>query len=199
MPEKDTDELLPDREHYRELARQVREVARLVRFPYARGQLIRLAASLSIESAISAGTRTRGQLGMLLLAGKGNRQRTLPRRPSYRTALSFVADYRFRWRSRTSRDRHSRCSCSTGDACGLAGAASGQAIQSGLKARLVFFLDRVAELAPQRHDQYASGEVAIFAHDRRQLLPEFAALVDYRSHATTLPCGSLTLAYRTMR
>jgi len=58
MPEKDTDELLPDREHYRELARQVREVARLVRFPYARGQLIRLAASLSIESAISAGTRT---------------------------------------------------------------------------------------------------------------------------------------------
>ena len=96
MPEKDTDELLPDREHYRELARQVREVARLVRFPYARGQLIRLAASLSIEPAISAGTRTRGQLGMLLLAGKGNRQRTLPRRPSYRTVSSFGAGYRLR-------------------------------------------------------------------------------------------------------
>ena len=51
MPEKDTDELLPDREHYRELARQAREVARLVRFPYARGQLIRLAASFEYRAS----------------------------------------------------------------------------------------------------------------------------------------------------
>ena len=45
MLEKDTDGLPLDREHYKELARQVREVARLARFPFARRQLLRLAAS----------------------------------------------------------------------------------------------------------------------------------------------------------
>ena len=46
----DTDRLLPDREHYRELARQVREVARLARFPFARGKLLRLAASFEYRA-----------------------------------------------------------------------------------------------------------------------------------------------------
>ena len=50
MPDEDADRLLPDREHYRELARQVREVARLARFPFARKQLLRLAASFEYRA-----------------------------------------------------------------------------------------------------------------------------------------------------
>jgi hypothetical protein len=50
MPEIDTDRLLPDREHYRELAGQVRKVARLARFPFARKQLLRLAASFEYRA-----------------------------------------------------------------------------------------------------------------------------------------------------
>jgi hypothetical protein len=50
MPEKDTDGLLPNREHYRELARQIREVARLARFPFARKELLRLAASFDYRA-----------------------------------------------------------------------------------------------------------------------------------------------------
>ena len=50
MPEKDTDGLLLDREHYKELARQVREVARLARYPFARRQLLRLAASFEYRA-----------------------------------------------------------------------------------------------------------------------------------------------------
>ena len=50
MLEKNTDGLLLDREHYRELARQVREVARLARFPFARKELLRLAASFDYRA-----------------------------------------------------------------------------------------------------------------------------------------------------
>ena len=50
MPDESTDRLLPDREHYRELARQVREVARLARFPFARKELLRLAASFEYRA-----------------------------------------------------------------------------------------------------------------------------------------------------
>jgi len=50
MPDESTDRLLPDREHYKELARQVREVARLARFPFARGQLLKLAASFDYRA-----------------------------------------------------------------------------------------------------------------------------------------------------
>ena len=46
MPETNTDRLLPDRE----LARQVGEVARLARFPFARRQLLRLAASFEYRA-----------------------------------------------------------------------------------------------------------------------------------------------------
>jgi hypothetical protein len=45
MRDRDTDELLPDREHYRELAGQIRGVAQLARFPFARKELLRLAES----------------------------------------------------------------------------------------------------------------------------------------------------------
>jgi hypothetical protein len=45
MPETNTDGLLLDREHYRELAGEIRRVARLARFPFARKELLRLAAS----------------------------------------------------------------------------------------------------------------------------------------------------------
>ena len=50
MRDENTDRLLLDREHYRELARQVREVARLARFPFARTQLLRLAASFEYRA-----------------------------------------------------------------------------------------------------------------------------------------------------
>jgi hypothetical protein len=40
----------PDRDHYRELARQVREVARLARFPFARKELLRLAESFEYRA-----------------------------------------------------------------------------------------------------------------------------------------------------
>jgi hypothetical protein len=50
MPETDADRLLPDREHYRDLAQQVREVARLARFPLARKQLLRIAASFEYRA-----------------------------------------------------------------------------------------------------------------------------------------------------
>ena len=50
MLDESTDKLLPDREHYRELARQVREVARSARFPFARKQLVRLAASFEYRA-----------------------------------------------------------------------------------------------------------------------------------------------------
>jgi hypothetical protein len=50
MSEKNTDRLLPDGKHYRELAGKVREVARLTRFPFARRQLIRLAASFEYRA-----------------------------------------------------------------------------------------------------------------------------------------------------
>ena len=50
MSDKNTEGLLPDREHYRELARQVREVARLARFPFARKELIRLAESFEYRA-----------------------------------------------------------------------------------------------------------------------------------------------------
>jgi hypothetical protein len=42
--------LLLDREHYRDLARQVREVARLARFPFARKELVRLAATFDYRA-----------------------------------------------------------------------------------------------------------------------------------------------------
>ena len=38
-----TDRLLPDREHHRELAGEIRRVAQLARFPFARKELVRLA------------------------------------------------------------------------------------------------------------------------------------------------------------
>jgi hypothetical protein len=50
MAETDTDRLLPDRDHYRELAGKVREVARVARFPFARRQLTRLAASFEYRA-----------------------------------------------------------------------------------------------------------------------------------------------------
>jgi hypothetical protein len=50
MPEKDTDRLLPDREHYRDLAGEIRRVAQLARFPFARKELIRLAASFEYRA-----------------------------------------------------------------------------------------------------------------------------------------------------
>jgi hypothetical protein len=50
MSDRNTDWLLLDRDHYNELARQVREVARLARFPFARRQLLRLAASFEYRA-----------------------------------------------------------------------------------------------------------------------------------------------------
>jgi hypothetical protein len=64
MQEKDTDGLLPDREHYKELARQVREVARLARFPFARKELLRPAASFEYRAR---------HLGRYELAGRAFR------------------------------------------------------------------------------------------------------------------------------
>ena len=50
MSETDTDGLPLDREHYRELARQVRAVARLARFPFTRKELLRIAASFEYRA-----------------------------------------------------------------------------------------------------------------------------------------------------
>jgi hypothetical protein len=51
MPDGDTGGLPLDREHYKELARLVREVARLARFPFARKELLRLAASFEYRAS----------------------------------------------------------------------------------------------------------------------------------------------------
>jgi hypothetical protein len=50
MPNKDTDRLLPDREHYRELAGEIRRVAQMARLPFARKELIRLAISFECRA-----------------------------------------------------------------------------------------------------------------------------------------------------
>ena len=50
MGEKNTDGLPLDREHDRELARQVRQVAQQARFPFARKELLRLAASFEYRA-----------------------------------------------------------------------------------------------------------------------------------------------------
>jgi hypothetical protein len=50
MLEGDTDGLLPDREHYRELAGQLREMARLARSAFARKELLRLATSFDYRA-----------------------------------------------------------------------------------------------------------------------------------------------------
>ena len=50
MPDENTDQLLPDREYYRELARQVRQVAQQARFPFARKELLRLVASFEYRA-----------------------------------------------------------------------------------------------------------------------------------------------------
>jgi hypothetical protein len=50
MEEKDTYGLLPDRDHYRELARLIRGVAQLARFPFARKELLRLAESFEYRA-----------------------------------------------------------------------------------------------------------------------------------------------------
>jgi hypothetical protein len=50
MAEKDTERLLPDREHYRELSGEIRRVAHLARFPFARKELVRLAASFECRA-----------------------------------------------------------------------------------------------------------------------------------------------------
>jgi hypothetical protein len=50
MAEKDTDRLLPDRDHYRELAGEIRRVTQLACFAFARKQLIRLAASFEYRT-----------------------------------------------------------------------------------------------------------------------------------------------------
>jgi hypothetical protein len=46
----ETDRLLPDREHYRDLAGEIRRVAQRARFPFARKELIRLAASFEYRA-----------------------------------------------------------------------------------------------------------------------------------------------------
>jgi hypothetical protein len=50
MADGDTDRLLLDREHYRELAVEIRRVAQLARFPFDRKELIRLAASFEYRA-----------------------------------------------------------------------------------------------------------------------------------------------------
>ena len=50
MPNKDTDRLRPDREHYRELAGEIRRVAQLARLLFAREELIRLATSFEYRA-----------------------------------------------------------------------------------------------------------------------------------------------------
>jgi hypothetical protein len=51
MAEKDTNRLLPDREHYRDLAGEIRRVAQRARFPFARKELMRLAVSFEYRAA----------------------------------------------------------------------------------------------------------------------------------------------------
>jgi hypothetical protein len=53
------DRLLPAREHYRELAGEIRRVAQLARFPFARKELLRLAASFEYRARLLADTRAR--------------------------------------------------------------------------------------------------------------------------------------------
>jgi hypothetical protein len=50
MLDEDTDRLLPDRDPYGELAGEIRRVAQLARFPFAREELIRLAASFEYRA-----------------------------------------------------------------------------------------------------------------------------------------------------
>ena len=50
MADGNTDRLLPDREHYRELAGEIRRVAQLARLPFARKELIRLATSFEYRA-----------------------------------------------------------------------------------------------------------------------------------------------------
>ncbi len=50
MPAPSTDELLPDRDHYKELARQVPGGRPAARFPLARRQLLRLAVSFEYRA-----------------------------------------------------------------------------------------------------------------------------------------------------
>jgi hypothetical protein len=59
MPGQNTDALLPDREHYRELTGQLREMVRVARFPFARKELLHWPPALSTEPATLAGTRTK--------------------------------------------------------------------------------------------------------------------------------------------
>jgi hypothetical protein len=63
MPDENTDRLLPDREHYRELPRQVREVARLARYPLPAGSYSALPRASSTEPATLAGTIARDGAG----------------------------------------------------------------------------------------------------------------------------------------
>jgi hypothetical protein len=50
-----TDRLLPDREHHRELAGEMRRVAQLARSPFAREELIRLATSFEYRASRQLG------------------------------------------------------------------------------------------------------------------------------------------------
>jgi hypothetical protein len=50
MPNEGTYRLPQDREHYRELAGQIRKVAQLARFPFARRELLRLAESFEYRA-----------------------------------------------------------------------------------------------------------------------------------------------------
>jgi len=50
MAEKDTDRLLPDRDHYRDLAGEILRVVQLARSPFARKELIRPAASFEYRA-----------------------------------------------------------------------------------------------------------------------------------------------------
>jgi hypothetical protein len=50
MANGDTDRLLLDREHYREPAGEIRRVAQMACFPFARKELIRLAATFGYRT-----------------------------------------------------------------------------------------------------------------------------------------------------
>jgi len=50
MADRNTDRLLPSRDHYRELAGEIRRVAQMARFPFARKELIRLAEDLEYRA-----------------------------------------------------------------------------------------------------------------------------------------------------
>ena len=50
MPGESADKLFPDREHHRELARQLRDMAHVAHSAYARKELLRLAASFEYRA-----------------------------------------------------------------------------------------------------------------------------------------------------